>query len=597
MHGCPKLLKLSHAAWISAFALGALVANDQVAQTGDIDLSAEQVETTGEAVGISGGPVDDLYIAESASLDDSGFFPTAMESRILSDGGGGSADYPRQRGDGGAWSYSGLWPVRPASDNFYQRNGSFFDRVERGLGPFVNNESMLAAHDSGRLFSLTGNYGLGFLTRDVYPDRAMVKMGPLVLDFLGVNTSVIYTDYSGDAPLEAGVPNRGWIGIIGFPIRASLRVTDTIYVQAFGMPYYLPFENEFGIATGFGSGWNLGLQARFNYEWQWKDTLWRVYDNLGTAGNFLDLLEQWEVGEIDMAGRYRFGNGPFTGRTAGGFGWNPQLGGIANFLGLEAQRQIVNDWWFYSVLEHGDFWSANGSDFADHVPQERLNAELRYIGDDLWFAPAIGYQGISTDWLETITHQVYARFTGRVTEYLNLFGSVGYLWQTGENSAGVDTGLWELGLTHDLTSYTSHSLSGGQVYTISPSFDEQLAEYVRYTVSHTFSAALTANLFAQWADVRFLNGSRAQGEQMQVGGFLRLAATASTQIFMGSTYTVFDDNNSPRDEQTWLHFFTIQQPLAGRLSSSLSYQFIEQTGDVGFNLEEHLVTLSLNLAF
>jgi hypothetical protein len=536
-------------------------------------------------------------VAESALLDQGGYFPTAMESRILSDGSGGNADYARARGDGGAWTYSGLWPVKSAPDNFYQRNGAFFDRVERGLGPFVNNESMLAAHDSGRIFSLTGNYGLGFLTRDVYPDRSMIKMGPLVLDFLGINTSLIYTDYSGDAPLEAGIPNRGWIAMIGFPIRASLRITDSIYIQAFGMPYYLPFENEFGIASGFGSGFNLGLQASINHEWVWNDTFFRIYDTLGTAGNFLDMIEQWEVGEIDAAGRYRFGNGPISGQTAGGFGWNPQLGGIANFLGFEAQREITNEWWLYSLIEHGDFWASNGQDFTDHIPQDRLNVEMRYIGDDLWFAPSIGYQALSTDWLETLTHQVYARFTGRITEYLTAFGSAGYLWQSGENTSDVDTALWEVGLTHDLTSYTSHSLSGGNIYTISPSFDEQLAEYARYTINHTFSAALSASLFAQWANVQFLNGDLRGGEQYQYGGFLRCSLTASTRLFAGTSYTTFDDRISPMEEQTWTHFITLEQPIVGRLTSSLSYQYIDQSGDFGFNMEEHLLIMSLNLAF
>jgi len=525
-----------------------------------------------------------------------GYFPTGLESRILANSAGRSADYPRAFGDRRAWTYSGLWAVRPAQDNFYQRN-AIFDRVERFLGPFIPDENLLAAHDSGRVFSMTGNYGLGFLTRDVSPERSMFKAGPLVMDFLGVNTTFIYTSYSGDTPLS-GVDSSGWIGMIGLPVRASLRLTDTIYFQLSGMFYWLPLENKFGIASGLGSNWNLGLNGRLNHEFQWQGTSFRIYDYLTSAGNFMDMIEPWQVNEVDEVGRYRFGIPHIDQGSAGrGIYWNPRFGGVSNVVGFEAQREAWNDWWVYGNLAHTDFWGASSFNLDDHTHLEQLSLDLLYVGDDYWFSPRFTYLMNSTDYFNSLIHQISAQFTGRFTEYLNGWASVGYLWQTGRRDSNVDTVPWEVGVNHDLTEYTKHSLSGGQVYTLSPSLDEVIADYLRYTISHAFGPRLSATAHFQYTDGRVINRASMKSETYQTGLHLNYAIAPDTNLTAGTNYAVSHSPGASVDQKTWLHFLTLQRPLLGRLNSAATYQYIDQSGPVGSNFTEHMLALSLNFAF
>ncbi|MEQ1748891.1 MAG: hypothetical protein ABL974_05685 [Prosthecobacter sp.] len=539
------------------------------------------------------------FIADD-EVNGGGYFPTGQESRILASNSGRSADYTRSMGDRRAWTYSGLWAVRPEVDNFYQRNSGFYDPAERVLGPFIPDENLLVAGDSGRVFSLTGNYGLSFLTRDVSPERSMIKAGPLTVDFLGVNASALYTSFSGDFsiadPDSSG--SSGWIGMVGLPIRASLRLTDTIYFQLSGMVYWLPLENKFGIGSGLGSNWNLGLNSQFNYEFEWKQTKFRLYDYLTSAGNFMDIIEPWRVDEIDAVGRYRFGSAHIDQGTAGrGSYWNPQFGGINNTIGFEAQREAFNDWWAYGLLSHQDFWGQSSFNLDDHAHLESLNLELRYVGDDYWFAPVIGYQLNSSDYFDTLTHQINARFSGRFTEYASIWGSVGYLTQTGNEAIDMDTFLWELGISHNLTEYTQHSLSGGRAHTYSASLDEIVADYLRYTISHAFGPRLKASLHGQYSNGQTFGKSSVESETYQAGVHLNYALDPETNLVIGSTYSLSHFPSNAADLETWLHFASLQRPIVGRLNSSATYQYLEQSAGPGGNFSEHMLLLSLNLAF
>ena len=532
--------------------------------------------------------------------DGGGYFPTGQEARILADNSGRSADYTRSRGDRNAWTYSGLWPVRPAVDNFYQRNSAFYDPAERLLGPLIPDENLLVAGDSGRVFSLTGNYGLSFLTRDVSPERSMIKAGPLTIDFLGINTSALYTSISADFPITGPESSgtSGWIGMVGLPIRASLRLTDTIYFQLSGMVYWLPLENKFGIGAGLGSNWNLGLNSQFNYEFEWKQTKYRIYDYVTSAGNFMDVIEAWQVNEIDEVGRYRFGSPHIDQGTAGrGSYWNPRFGGVNNTIGFEAQREAFDDWWFYGLLTHQDFWGQSSFNLDNHAHLETLNLQLRYVGDDYWFAPVLAYQMNSPDYFESLTHQITARFTGRFTEYANGWASVGYLTQTGSESSELDTLLYELGISHDLTEYTKHSLQGGRAQSFSPNLDQVVADYARYTLSHAFGPRLAAHVHGQYSKGMQYGLKNIESETYQTGVHLNYALDPETNLVIGSTYALSHLPNNTLDMETWLHFASLQRPIRGRLNSTATYQYIEQVVGPGANFSEHMLILSLNLAF
>ncbi|RBP48105.1 hypothetical protein DES53_101905 [Roseimicrobium gellanilyticum] len=544
----------------------------------------------------AGSPEYADYTGEGDTANSSstgGYFPTQTEAQYLPPN---NPDYARSRGDRGYWAYSGIWPVRPASDNFYQRNGAFYERVERGLGLFVPDEELLAHSSEPNAWSVDLDYGLPFLTRDVAPDRAMIKLGPLFIDIWGISFSALYTQYSGDAPLDPDAPDEGWIGVVGMPLSASLRLTDSIYLQATGFLYFLPLEGEVGLNSGFGSGWGLGTNARLNFEWQWGAWNLRFYDYFGVVSSLADVNESWQVDEIDMVGRYRFG--ALDSASEANEFWDPRFGGYRNDVGFEAQRPMPNEWWFLGSVQHSDYWSEE--DFDEHREYDQMSLAYRYMGDDWMFAPSFMYTLGSSDRFDNITHRAEARVNGRLTEYLSTFASLGYLWQTGDDDADFDSLLWEVGFVHDLTPYTRHSISAGQTYELSETLEEYVGDYARYTIAHQFSDRLSASAYAQWQDADNLTDDT-KSTGWITGARASYKLGYDTNITAGVTYTLrestIDDGPNPADEETWVYFAMLQKPLFSRIHGTATYQYIDQTGPIGSNLEEHLLILSLYLTF
>lgn len=528
----------------------------------------------------------------SAPPTQGGYFPTQAESPILA---GGNADYPRAKGDRGYWAYSGLWPVRSAPDNYYQRNGAFYDRLERGLRTVMPGNNALYHSPDPDFLTIDLDYGFGIFSEDIAADRVMLKLGPLYLDFLGVSASMLYTDYSGDAPLPAGVEDDGWISIIGIPIRAALRITDQIYITSSMFFYFLPGEGEVGFSTGIGSGWALGTNARLNVEWENGPWMFRLYDYFGVSNSLADFYEGWEVGEVDAVGRYRFGSEILDSTTRSESFWDPRFGGYRNDIGFEFQRPFQNEWWLLGNVIHSDYWAQ--ADMDDHTDADQFSLMYSYMGDDWMFAPSFGYQGVTPDHFDTMSHQVFARVTGRVTEYLSMYGQVGYFWQNGEDASEDGSFTWDVGVSHDLTQYTRHSLSGGQVYTLSEQLDEYLGQYVRYTINHSVNERLRLGAYGQYQDTRRL-GDGAEFQGWTLGAQAGYSLGDDTGITAGITY---QNNESAKegttDEEIWIYYATIQRPLLARLNGNVTYQYLDQRGAKGSNVKEHLLIMGVNYVY
>ncbi|MEZ0390353.1 MAG: hypothetical protein ACAI34_24960, partial [Verrucomicrobium sp.] len=245
---------------------------------------------------------------------------------------------------------------------------------------------------------------------------------------------------------------------------------------------------------------------------------------------------------------------------------------------------------------HSDYWAH--SDLEDHRDADTFSLSYSYMGEDWMFAPTFGYRGTTTDHFDTISHEVYARVTGRVTEYLSVFGSVGYVWGSGEDAdVGNGSFTWEAGAIHDLTQYTQHSLSGGQVYTLSDQLDEYLGQYVRYTISHSVNERLRLNAYVQYQDTRRL-GDGADFLGYTAGAQANYSLGGDTGISAGINY----QNNDPRrtgteDTETWLYYATIQRPILARLHGNVTYQYVDSRGPEGSNFQEHLLIMSVNYAY
>lgn len=222
------------------------------------------------------------------------------------------------------------------------------------------------------------------------------------------------------------------------------------------------------------------------------------------------------------------------------------------------------------------------------------------MGDDWMFAPSFLYTMGTSDRFDNVTHRAEARVNGRLTEYLSTFASLGYLWQTGDDDADFDSLLWEVGFVHDLTPYTRHSISAGQTYELSETLEEYVGDYARYTISHQFSDRLSASAYAQWQDADNLT-SDTESTGWLTGARASYKLGYDTNITAGFTYSLrestVEDGPIAPDEETWVYFAMLQKPLLSRLQGTATYQYIEQTGAVGSNFEEHLLILSLFLTF
>jgi hypothetical protein len=88
-----------------------------------------------------------------------------------------------------------------------------------------------------------------------------------------------------------------------------------------------------------------------------------------------------------------------------------------------------------------------------------------------------------------------------------------------------------------------------------------------------------------------------ESEIYQTGVHLNYALDPETNLVIGSTYALSHLPNNTLDMETWLHFASLQRPIRGRLNSTATYQYIEQVVGPGANFSEHMLILSLNLAF
>jgi hypothetical protein len=356
----------------------------------------------------------------------------------------------------------------------------------------------------------------------------------------------------------------------------------------------LPGDNKFGVSTGFGSS-NIGTNARLNYEWDSNSWFFRAHDSFGFINTLADLYEPWEVDEVDAVGRYRFGSEGVGSRRNGGTYWDPRFGGYRNDIGFEAQRPFSNKWWFLGSLTHADYWSR--SSFEGHNHAESLSLQYSYMGDDYMLAPSFGYRVNSGDYFDTITSEVYGRVTGRLTEYLTSHAMLGYFWQNGDRVSSDGSLTWEVGLSHDLTTYTKHSISGGQVYSLSETLDEYLSEYARYTISHAFSDRLNVNFHAQYANSRKLKGDvRSHG--WTLGSAARYVIGEDTGVTVGTSYSTGGDPQSPDPyRESWLYYVSIQKPILSRLNGNVTYQFADERGPLGSNYIEHTLIFGVNYSF
>ena len=517
------------------------------------------------------------------------YFPTEAEADLI------GGDYRRGnalneiRPPGYPANYDETFPYADPQPNFYARHDAFFGPLDDTLRHLTPNDSVLLGGNSQLehfSYAVDANWPIFFRGYD--PNRAHVKAGPLYLDVLSAGAGVIYSDFrsqNGRDPFPDGADD-GWLSYLDLTVRAYVRITDRFYLAAAATFFYLPGENEFGVRVGAGAG--PATLAYLNYEDEWG--LWDVrgYDRFSAyLGG--DIYADASDPAYDRAGRYSFGFQDNGNRSSPYF--DSDTVAFVNELGAQASRPVGYDWRSHFHMGRRDFWRSY--DFDEHGERYHAGVLLGYEGSRLPFSPYIAYDGYTNDEFESLFHTAYVGGNGRITDNLRITARGGYLWSTGADS-DTERWLWNVGLTHDISEDTVHSLRGGQDFFASDFSDDfVVSEFIRYNIGHQLAETLYISGFAQLSEDEGLTDDSFTGHRELYGGRLTFLPRGHTRMQAGAT--VERRRQAPVDvvEERYLYFLSIDQQIATRTTADFRYQFEEVDG----RFDEHFFRFGVTRYF
>lgn len=352
--------------------------------------------------------------------------------------------------------------------------------------PFWNNE--------GRTFRQGANYELRgswpIFTSRFNPDDAHLKVGPLYLQVVSAEVGVLYSDYDWPQVFRP-VEEDGWLGFVGFRLRAAARVAPNVYFTLDGRVIYLIGAGE----VGFGLRATDGLPfARFEYTEQAGPWDIRVYDHFGS---FMPFALGDEDGAFERAGRYSFG---FLGYDGGrtGFLRDPV---IYNRVGIQADRPIDESWRLSLEADRTDSFFLDSDRTDDHRGRNHAGVTVSAEPGQIPFSPYVSYDVYQFDDTSGAYHTFYTGGRGRLSEHVTADGRVGYLFGT------RDSWLWDFGLRHQLCERTAHGIRFGQDFRTNDfTGDALVSDYVHYYLTHNVTDHTRFYGFAQWSRDEFLTG-------------------------------------------------------------------------------------------
>lgn len=525
-------------------------------------------------------------------LPQAGYFPTQAESPLLR----GPANSRSLKDEGGPMgpdlqmqSATGLFPYKDQDGNIYQRNPNLFRNMDHLLGFLTPNDAWTTESNEVRHTALTLDANISILTRTFSPDLAMIKAGPLYFDLLWVGAGVVWSDYNGAQNFASG-QGDGVTSYIGTGFRGLVRLTDTIYLSAAGSLYYLPQINRIAFGLGYGNQNSFAVDLYFSDVWgDWDVNFTNSF--AGRPG--LNFYSNSYQSAQDRAGRYWFG---LQQNRANQFNQNSSVF-FNNTISLSASRLVFGRAWrFWSIAKHIDFWRT--FDFTNHAQREQLSLILGYEGSILPFAPRLSYNAYSFDRFRSLYHQFTLGLTGRVTENVRWNGQVGYLVKSGAG-AKQNNFLWQMGLTHQVTSKTSQSISVGEALLLSDySNDAITGRYASYAINHSFTRQLRAGLFAQISDrLSYITSSNATVPSTSSAGGGATLTYQPLDFTSINAAIIHSESLKPANAQdNWITQLGITQQLSMRLTGNLIYQYQESNG-LQNHFTEHMIMLGLRRYF
>lgn len=639
------------AIWITV-ACGALVCSDVVcAQDPEYD-------DTLQGGAVQGGAENSSMLSGS-SRRGSFWYPTDVEEPRLG-GSTGSELYTRGGStntlgpDTKSLTKTGLWEYPQPEMNFYERHDEFFGPLENFLTVFVPGEGVYVGRSKSRSESdyvdvdpeLVGgvylDFGLPF-TRRYNPDRAHLKLGPSYFDLLSITAAMLYSDLDAAPATRALYPDDGWIGALELTARGLIRFTDNVYLSAVGTVYYLD-SGRVGFYFGNGNDANTRLRVNFGINKEVGDWEFLIFDQFRTHYYLYDLYDDVEDGEIVQSGRYRFGrDNPRTAQATDYY--NDDQLYFVNDAGAVAYWDDETEWRLRVAGWRRDTWRTN--DFIHTQGSYYGSLFLTYDRQDWRFAPFFEYWTRYDDDPESWRHVFWLGVQGPLSQNTNLLARVGYVHTDGVqrsltplpafstfngvsalsgaglfadpflnlgeipvtsifspvNSSSladtnVDRWLWEIGVSHELGPNTEHSLFGGAVAAEDAIGDTYVANYVRYTIFHSFTERLRASFWGQYADFQNLDAPR--GFDGNGVGIAALVSYALGDFGNISLRTLYDDINYDLfpDLTRGIYSATLTHRLMSRLWASVSYQYSDYNFVTpSLDFDEHLYVLRLTRYF
>ncbi len=530
-----------------------------------------------------------------APADGGGFFPTLSETALLrgpydarSYAGNYTVDSPDRRGQ----LATDIFPYQDPVPNFYQRNERFYKPMDHFFGFLTPFDTFTYENERLRNFAFSMDANVGVLTRNFTPELAMVKAGPLFLDVLWIGTGVLWSDYTGPLVFADG-DEDGWTGYIELGLRLAARLTDTIYLTAGANIIYLPWENEFAFRALTGNVPGIAVNLVYSDDWgPWSVSFYdRFFGRMG-----FDLLSPLDEEGLDRAGRYWFG---IQQRRANEFYSGDDVF-FTNVVGTSATRLVFdNQWRWWLEADHTDFWRT--FDFDDHAMRDHFGTWLGYEGSVIPFAPRFFYDVWDLDGLfhgrESLLHNAGLALTGRLTENINWYGDVSYLFDTGPDSQDRDNVLWNMRFTHNITRDLTHSLGFGQGLFFNDFANEVLvSRYINYRTDYRLSRRSSLSAFVQYADQEVDLITNDERTRYGGGASINFLPLDFTGVRLLAFWEHIEQDNSDFEQERWILRGEITQRLGLRLSAQLFYQYEDNdAGPASFN--EHVTGLSVRRYF
>lgn len=571
------------AALASVFVVGAHAAEPlPPAEVSSDEEIGELLEITPDA------QFDDADFDTELPTDDGGFYPTIEETMLL------GGDYPRS-GEGELSNVppdslfqtaQGITPYPNPGQGYRAPWAEPLSPLNPFLGFFAPREALIA-HSGGdwpQGLSLDLDSSFPILVRDFSPERAMVKAGPTYFDLLFVGTTVLHSDYQGTRTFRSDSED-GWLIGIEFGLRGMVQFTDQFYLSLAATLVYLPLDNEIGIRLGTGGAPTAVADLNYAFEYDsWDIQLYNIL--YADSGN--DLFFGIDQGARERAGRYSFG---FDDRDRDYSGYfNGDNGYFTNIVGVDATTQLLQDWRLWLSGKRYDSWRT--FDFDKNGGRNSLSALLGYNGSELWFAPAVEYYLDDYDDTDVLYSRLYLSLRGRVSENLSLQARAGYLWRDSNRGSIGEGFLYSLALYHELSRYTSHSVSVGQDYEMDDLTNNRtVASYVRYQLDHAFTRSLTGDASFQYSDQ---DGIRFEGQRTTIAARLRYAIRNgyNSAIVLRGAY---ERREGTSEGERWLGRVSYTQSLFTRSAAELFYQYEEAT--IAPNFNEQLVGFTFRQYF